>query len=59
MQMDCAAKCGGTRLKGISAENTRDRPLVSVVTVIFNGEQYVENACKAYCNRITQTLSTS
>jgi len=36
MQTENATKCGGRRLKGILAEGTTDRPLITVVTAVFN-----------------------
>jgi glycosyltransferase involved in cell wall biosynthesis len=44
MQINYASTAGGKRLKGILAENSVELPLVSVITVIFNGRVYVE-AC--------------
>ena len=41
MQADHAVLCGGKRLNGIFAENSSDHPLVSVVTVLFNGRPSV------------------
>jgi hypothetical protein len=35
--------CGGRRINGIFADGSADRPLVSVITVIFNGCPHVEN----------------
>lgn len=33
--------CGGKRLRGILAENLPDRPLVTVITVVFNGMPHI------------------
>jgi glycosyltransferase involved in cell wall biosynthesis len=33
--------CGGMRLKGIVAEGSADRPLVTVITAVYNGQPYV------------------
>jgi glycosyltransferase involved in cell wall biosynthesis len=33
--------CGGKRVRGIIAEGSPDRPLVTVVTAIYNGQPYV------------------
>jgi len=33
--------CGGKRLKGIVAEGSADRPLVTVITAVYNGQPYV------------------
>jgi GT2 family glycosyltransferase len=44
MQINSTSECGGKRLKGIFAERSTERPLVSVVTSVFNGRQHIE-AC--------------
>jgi glycosyltransferase involved in cell wall biosynthesis len=41
MQPDNNSTSGGQRLKGILAESTAGRPLVTVVTAVFNGQPYV------------------
>jgi glycosyltransferase involved in cell wall biosynthesis len=41
MQIDAAAKHGGKRLKGLVADNEVRRPLVSIVTAVFNGQQHL------------------
>jgi glycosyltransferase involved in cell wall biosynthesis len=33
--------CGGTRTRGIVAENRADRPLVTVITAVFNAQPYL------------------
>jgi glycosyltransferase involved in cell wall biosynthesis len=38
------SKCGGRRRKGIVAEGSADRPLVTVVTAVYNGQPYI-TAC--------------
>jgi len=42
MQTENATKCGGRRLKGILAEETTDRPLITVVTAVFNAFGTIE-----------------
>lgn len=44
MQVDVVSKCGGKRLKGFVAQGTADRPLVTVVTAVYNGQPYI-TAC--------------
>lgn len=41
MQTSCTSECGGKRLKGIIAERNAERPLVTVVTAVFNGRQHI------------------
>jgi glycosyltransferase involved in cell wall biosynthesis len=41
MQADQGTKYGGMRMKGILPENRADRPLVTVVTAVFNGQPYL------------------
>jgi glycosyltransferase involved in cell wall biosynthesis len=47
MQTSHASKCGGKRCKGTLATSGRDCPLVSVVTVIFNGHPYVQGCLES------------
>ena len=37
-------KQGGLRTKGILKHSSKDKPLISVITVVLNGEKYVEEA---------------
>jgi len=41
MPTDNVCLCGGKRLKGIVEVGNADQPLVTVVTVVFNGQPYV------------------
>jgi glycosyltransferase involved in cell wall biosynthesis len=41
MQAENVRLSGGNRLKGIVAKSSADRPLVSVVTAVYNGQPYV------------------
>ena len=41
MQTEVTSKSGGKRLKGISAERGTDRPLVTVITAVYNGQPHV------------------
>ncbi len=41
MQTDHAPKCGGTRLKSALAEPDNESPLVTVITAVFNGEEFL------------------
>jgi glycosyltransferase involved in cell wall biosynthesis len=47
MQTDHASKCGGKQSRGILAATSTDRPLVSVVTVIYNGYPYVQGCLES------------
>ncbi len=38
---------GGLRTKGYFKQNTEDKPLISIITVVFNGEQYLEQTIKS------------
>ena len=38
MQVDHETKSGGMRMKGVLPQNSADRPLVTVVTAVFNGQ---------------------
>lgn len=42
---------GGARTRGISAKGTSDRPLVSVITVVFNGARYLEETIGAVASQ--------
>ena len=41
MQVDHETKSGGKRMKGVLPQNSADRPLVTVVTAVFNGQPYL------------------
>jgi glycosyltransferase involved in cell wall biosynthesis len=41
MQVDHETQSGGMRMKGYLLENSADRPLVTVVTAVFNGQTYL------------------
>jgi glycosyltransferase involved in cell wall biosynthesis len=41
MQTDFVPECGGRRLKNILADSSMERPLVTVVTAVFNGKDYI------------------
>ena len=47
MQTDHASTQGGKRLRGVLAENRADCPLVSVITVVFNGRSYLEGCLES------------
>lgn len=38
---------GGNRLKGILKKNTPNEPLISIVTVVYNGEKFIESAIQS------------
>jgi glycosyltransferase involved in cell wall biosynthesis len=38
---------GGLRTKGYFKKNTPDKPLISVITVVFNGEKYLEETIQS------------
>lgn len=38
---------GGLRLQGVYKENTIENPLISVVTVVYNGERFIESAIQS------------
>lgn len=42
---------GGARTRGISAKGTAERPLVSVITVVFNGARYLEETIVAVASQ--------
>jgi glycosyltransferase involved in cell wall biosynthesis len=44
MQVENSVLVGGKRMRGVTAEGSRDRPLVTVVTAVYNGQPYV-TAC--------------
>jgi glycosyltransferase involved in cell wall biosynthesis len=41
IQADCESMRGGKRFKGVHAHGSVDCPLVTVVTAVFNGRQYI------------------
>jgi len=42
---------GGLRTKGFSKQDVLDKPLVSVITVVFNGAQHLENTIRSVVNQ--------
>jgi glycosyltransferase involved in cell wall biosynthesis len=38
---------GGWRLKGLVKESSQDTPLISIITVVFNGEKIIEETIKS------------
>lgn len=51
MQTDLASKCGGKRLKGIIADGTEGQPLITVITVVFNGAKDLEPTILSVLNQ--------
>lgn len=51
MQTDYASKRGGTRLKGVLAESSGEFPLVTVITAVFNGHQYLAGCLESVINQ--------
>lgn len=47
MQPNHEAKSGGMRMKGVLPQNSEDRPLVTVVTAVFNGQPYLEGCIES------------
>jgi len=46
---------GGLRLKGLVKASTHDKPLISIITVVLNGEKFLEESiksvmCQSYLN---------
>jgi glycosyltransferase involved in cell wall biosynthesis len=44
MQIDVESKSGGKRLKGLSAPSNPDHPRLTVITVVLNGDKYLESS---------------
>jgi len=42
---------GGLRVQGIFKRSEKDLPLVSIITVVLNGEQYLEEAVRSVINQ--------
>ncbi len=42
---------GGLRTKGIKKAGTSNRPLISVITIVFNGEQKIEQTIQSVVNQ--------
>ncbi|WP_263358969.1 glycosyltransferase family 2 protein [Acidicapsa ligni] len=51
MQIEEKPISGGKRLRGISAENKANQPLVTVVTAVYNGQPYVEGCLESVLNQ--------
>ena len=44
-------KEGGLRINNIRKESNSKLPLISIVTVVFNGEKFIESAIKSILNQ--------
>jgi hypothetical protein len=42
---------GGLRIKGLSKISTTETPLITIITVIFNGEKYLEQTIQSVINQ--------
>ena len=42
---------GGLRTKGYFKKSFDDKPLISIITVVFNGEKYLEETIQSVINR--------
>jgi glycosyltransferase involved in cell wall biosynthesis len=47
---------GGLRLKNIFKESTQKLPLISIVTVVFNGEKYIEETIQSVINQSYENI---
>ena len=47
---------GGTRLKGEKRESSKEYPLISIITVVFNGEKYLEEAIKSVLSQSYENI---
>lgn len=43
---------GGLRTKGLWKQSTPDQPLISVITVVFNGAKYIEQTIQSVINQL-------
>ncbi|WP_052055202.1 glycosyltransferase [Myxosarcina sp. GI1] len=49
-------KEGGMRTKGMYKQATPERPLISIITVVFNGEKYLEQTIQSIINQSNENL---
>ena len=56
MQTDHETKSGGMRMKGVLRENSLHRPLVTVVTAVFNGQPYLEGCLESVLRQDYQNI---
>lgn len=42
---------GGLRIKGCFKKSYKDKPLISIITVVFNGEKYLEQTIQSVINQ--------
>lgn len=47
---------GGLRTQGLFKKSSQDKPLVSIITVVFNGEQYLEETILSIINQTYDNL---
>lgn len=47
---------GGLRSKGWYKESSADKPLISVITVVYNGEEYLEQTIQSVINQTYENL---
>ncbi len=49
-------KEGGLRLKGYVREFVREKPLITIITVVFNGDRSIENTILSVLNQVYSNL---
>lgn len=47
---------GGLRKQGLYKHSTKDKPLISIITVVFNGEKYIEQTIQSVINQSYQNV---
>lgn len=47
---------GGLRTKGLYKQSTSDKPLISVITVVYNGEKYLEQTIQSIINQSYENI---
>ena len=47
---------GGLRTRGYSKKSTSEKPLVSIITVVFNGEDYLEQTIQSVINQTYENI---
>jgi cellulose synthase/poly-beta-1,6-N-acetylglucosamine synthase-like glycosyltransferase len=47
---------GGLRTQGVQKKGSHEKPLVSIITIVFNGKEYLENTIQSVLSQSYENL---